>query len=286
MNLLATAVIDLTLELDAVATPLTLGGGFGLYLKQRHLEAQEDLKTLIPSDLWPPARATEDVDLLLSTEVVVDVNQMRAIRRALDRRGFTASVEFMQFEKQTPLGPVKIDLLTGPVPHERRSRLKIKPPRVRPRQDVQLHAYLTPEAIAAEQGAILLPLSGVTSEGREATVVVRIPGAFTLLLMKLHAFRDRVNDERKQLAQHHALDLYRIVAMLTADEFDRVQVLAAENRSGTVVQAARNIVDEFFRTERSLGVLRLLGYMKERPAPQAGLGTEEFVDALRDLLGG
>ncbi len=45
--------------------------------------------------------------------------------------------------------------------------------------------------------------------------------------MKLHAFRDRLDDPRKDLAQHHALALYRIVTMLTEDEFDGVHPIAA-----------------------------------------------------------
>jgi len=140
MDKLTTCLLDLASKLKGVVEPLTLGGGFGLYLKQRHLESQKDLRTLIPGELWPPARATEDIDLLLSTEVVVGVYEMRSMRQALDDLGFAPSVEFMQFEKQTPQGRVKVDLLTGPItPAERMAEARIKPPRVRPRQEVELH---------------------------------------------------------------------------------------------------------------------------------------------------
>ena len=60
MDLLTTALIDLATRLKGAVEPLTLGGGFGLYLKQRHLEPQEHLRTLISGELWPPARASGD----------------------------------------------------------------------------------------------------------------------------------------------------------------------------------------------------------------------------------
>ena len=44
----------------------------------------------------------------------------------------------------------------------------------------------------------------------------------TYILMKLFAFRGRKDDPAKGMAQHHALDLYRVVAMLTEDEMRAV----------------------------------------------------------------
>ena len=40
--------------------------------------------------------------------------------------------------------------------------------------------------------------------------------------MRLFAFRGRKGDPAKGMAQHHALDLYRVVAMLTEDEMRAV----------------------------------------------------------------
>src|SRR5690606_16842985 len=136
---------------------------------------------------------------LLSTEVVADLAQMQALRSALDELGYAPSVEFMQFQKQTPRGPVKVDLLTGPItPAERIDDLRVKLPRVRPLGSVELHAYLTPEAIAADEGALMLPVEGSGPSGE--SVEVRLPGPLTVILMKLHAFRDRLDDPRKDLA--------------------------------------------------------------------------------------
>ena len=92
MDILVTALLDLAHELPALPKPLLVGGGFGLYLKQRHLEETEGLDTLIAGERWPPARATEDVDLLLPTEVIISVAHMQAIRTALDTLGYRPDV--------------------------------------------------------------------------------------------------------------------------------------------------------------------------------------------------
>jgi hypothetical protein len=200
MEALTTAVLDLMHELPKLPDQLMVGGGFGLYLKQRHLEETGELDTLIPGEAWPPARATEDVDLLLPTEIIGEIDEMRAIRAALDRLGYVPEVEHFQFTKRVAPGRLKIDLLTCAPSSAEASKLHIKKPRVRPRGDVQLHAYLTPEAIELNHEPLGLTLTGVRSDGESASVTLRIPNAFTYLLMKLFAFPDRVNDSRKNLA--------------------------------------------------------------------------------------
>ena len=213
LEMLTTSLLDLVERLGDFGEPLTLGGGFGLYLKQVDLETRPGVETLIPVELWPPARATEDIDLILGTEIVISLPRMRTLRSTLDSLGFESVVDFMQFEKKTAQGTVKIDLLTGPIePDERLADVKVKGMRVRPKGSVRLHAYRTPEALLPSAGATIVTVHGVTSKGQPSRAQIRIPGSFTLLLMKLHAFRDRLEDARKQLAQHHALDIYRIDA--------------------------------------------------------------------------
>jgi len=183
MDPLVTALLDLAHELPEFPRPLLVGGGFGLYLKQRHLEDDRDERTLLPGELWPPARATEDVDLLLPTEVIVSVDHMRSIREALDRLGYEPEVNYFQFVKTTSSGPVKIDLLTCDIPEELSEHVKIKSMRVRPTGDVQLHAYLTREAIELWRSPSEFVLRGARSDGSADELRVFVPNAFTYLLM-------------------------------------------------------------------------------------------------------
>ena len=66
MDILATALLDLSAELPELPTPMLIGGGFGLYLKRRSLEKDEtSARTIFPGESWAPARTTQDIDLLL-----------------------------------------------------------------------------------------------------------------------------------------------------------------------------------------------------------------------------
>jgi hypothetical protein len=187
---LITTLIDLN---RAIARPnfrLILGGGFGLYLKQIHLQQKAELRTLFSGDLWPFARSTEDIDLFLPTEFLVSLAEMQGLRSALNRLGFmpVEEAKFLHFVKPWgTAGRLKIDMLTGPLDGSSIAKLKVNRPRVRPRGAVELHAYLTDEAIDFEKSLLALELDGIGSDNQAGTVTVHIPQPFTFLLMKLHA---------------------------------------------------------------------------------------------------
>ena len=284
MDALVTAVLDLSGELPEFPAPMLVGGGFGLYLKQRHMEERPQLETLIPGELWPPARATEDVDLLLPTEVIVSVKHMRSIRAALDRLDYEPDVQFFQFVKRTPSGLVKIDLLTCDVPAEHAGKVKLSPPRVRPVGDVQLHAYLTKEALALDLSPFELTLQGLRSDGSSDELVAHIPNPFTYLLMKLHAFRDRMNDERKNLASHHALDIYRIVSMLTREEYDLVKNLSTTYVRSEAVVTASSTVRDAFNDLDSIGLLRLRTGAMETGLQWSEVRPDDLVSVLDEFF--
>jgi hypothetical protein len=260
-----------------------LGGGYGLFLKQEHL-ASTGATTLIPSDRWPAARSTNDIDLLLRPEIVTRVEHMGSIRDALDRLGFQPieTAKFYQFVKE--LGgsrSVKIDLLAGPLgEHDDPKYGKIDSRRIKPQPGVGLHAHRTDEAIAYDIDPISVPFAGTRSDGQRATSEVSIPQAFSYAMMKLFAFRDRKDDAEKEFAQHHALDMYRIIAMLTETEDRTVRDLSARYRENPFVREAGAIVSSFFAGPDALGVLR----MREHPLSLEKLDVRQFVMVLREIF--
>jgi hypothetical protein len=283
-SILKTCLLDLLYELRDQDMPVILGGGYGLYLKQVFLQDTLTSRTLIPGELWPAPRATEDLDILLKTEVVVDAQRMRPIRAALDRLGYVAvqGAEYMQFAKPVGAGRVvKVDLLTGPLgPLQNDPRVRVDDRRVRPRESVQLHAHRTDEAVGFQEDTLAIPVLGVLTNGEDYEAAVHVPQAFTLLLMKLHAFRDRCTDGEKDMARHHALDLYRITAMMTEDEFGRTRQRVAEHQGEPVLVEAKRILLENFASSESLGSLRL----REHPLWGGDMALAEFLAALRDLF--
>jgi hypothetical protein len=106
----------------------------------------------------------------------------------------------------------KVDLLVGPL-GQFRERLRVKGVCARPTGTIKLHAHTVEEAIHIDESPVSVTISGTRSDGKPAEAQVHVPQAFTYLMMKLFAFRDRKEDEDKHLGRHHALDLYTIVAM-------------------------------------------------------------------------
>jgi len=294
-SILKTNLLDLLHELRDPPMPLLLCGGYGLYLKQVYLQETVSSKTVIDGELWPAPRATQDLDILLTVEVVASIHRMQSIKAALDRLGYTAipRAKYMQFAK--PLGDgrdVKVDILTGSR-EAYSSDLKVKEKvrlkkgderRVRPLGNVRLHARLTNEAVAFEENTMEIPVRGTRSNGQSYEGIVHIPQPFTLLLMKLHAFRDRYASENKDMGRHHALDLYRIVAMMTDDEFERTQQRVKQHQDEPAVIEACRIVAEHFESIESLGALRLQEHQLWVRNMETDTTMKTFLSAMEDLF--
>ncbi len=263
--------------------PLILGGGYGLYLKQRSL-SQNATVTRFTEDRLPDNRTTEDIDLFLRAEVVVDADRMKTVRDALDTLRFEPVLgsEYMQFAKAAaPAGEIKIDLLVGPLGELFDPKtVKRDDRRVRPKAFKQLHAHPLNEAVAIEEHLTPIEIKGSRSDGSSHTATIYVPQPFTYLLMKLLAFRDRVNDEGKSLARHHALDVYRIIGLVTEPEDPVVRTLAAAHRNDPKVIEARAVVADFFARPDLLGVLR----MREHPLFLPSMNIEDFIVDLTAIL--
>jgi len=104
--------------------------------------------------------------------------------------------------------------------------------------------------------------------------------AFSLLVMKLHACRDRLDDADRQLGRHHALDVYRVLAMLSEPEERLVRQLRHEHRADASVRRAAELAAELFADVTSRGALR----MREHALASANMQVERALELLGDLL--
>jgi hypothetical protein len=279
---LTTTLLDLAYALRG-SIPLIIGGGFGLYLKQEHLR-QSGERTLL--DQLPQPRATNDIDLFLRVDVLVSLATMQQVANSLNSLGFrpVENAKYFQWQRIFVIGgverEVKLDLLVGPLGENAGNLKTDKPPRVRPKGKLQLHAYHTVEALGIDQESKPMPISGLRAGGDDYGTEVFIPHAFTYLMMKLYAFDDRKEDETKDIGRHHAMDLYRIVAMMTEPEYQRTLELERAYAQDPRVGRARNIVATHFGTPTSLGVLRL----REHNLYRDGLQIAEFTSVLREVF--
>jgi hypothetical protein len=288
---LYSSLLDLLFELRNFPPPLTVGGGFGLYLKRKYLE-ESGGRTQIDPTLWPAIRSTNDLDVILRAEVLADVERVGVLRDVLERLQYipVEKAKYMQFFKTTDDGEqtreVKVDLLVGPLGSFKES-LKISKPRVRPKAEKKgrLHAYDTPEAVGVEENPLSIQVEGRRSMGEEYQGLVHLPQAFPYMLMKLFAFRDHQTEKdkankKKDLGRHHALDLYAIVAMMTEPEYEFAKTLRTKYADNDKVREAAEIIRQNFTEPESIGVLRL----REHDLYNAVMDLKTFLDVLQEIF--
>ncbi|HNR13253.1 MAG TPA: hypothetical protein PLG17_08115 [Thermodesulfobacteriota bacterium] len=280
---LQTSLLDLLYEIEGSDIKLIIGGGFGIYLKMEHVK-RLGIRTLLEE--WPEARSTNDIDLFLRAEVLIESARLKPLAEAIDRLGYRVvpGAEKYQFVKPGPrgdiAGSIKIDILTGPQTRFRATRAKVDARRVRPSPSVGIHAHPVDEAPTLEDGLLPVFLRGKLTSGNLFNAEVFIPHPYTYLMMKLFAFRDRLNDSTSEFGRYHALDLYSILATTSEEEWRHSLVLRDQYRSQPYVSEAGDLVFEYFSTPNRLGMVRLRESAYYRPELQ----LDEFVSALQELF--
>jgi len=259
LDVLKTALLDLTRAVGE-EIPLIIGGGFGLFLRQEHLHRTGE-RTMF--DYLPEPRSTNDIDVFITMEVLIRVESVRTLQREIERLDFSPvpGAEYFQWIRDDRAGrQVKIDLLCGPLGKNVDQLHTGSLPRVRPKapkRTLRFHARQTDEAIELDDRAGRMRIEGKCSDGQTRISTIRIPHPFTYLMMKLFAFDDRKDDKGKDAGRHHAMDLYRIVAMMTETEYDDAVLLGKTYHSDRRVRRARQIVSGHFGSPTDLGMLRL-----------------------------
>ncbi|MBN1488429.1 MAG: hypothetical protein JXA69_00805 [Phycisphaerae bacterium] len=281
LDVLKTSLLDLHKEVARHGIRLIVGGGYGLYLKQQLLQSQH-IETLLDVEIWPEARATNDLDVFLTAEVATDSTSMKVIRSALDKLGYLEieSAKFYQFVKPLRVGQqVKLDLLAGPLgQYEERAKVDVR--RVRPRRSVNLHARRVDEALCIEESCTEIEVDGCLSSGEAHEATVCVPQSFSYLLMKLWAFRDRKDDADKDMGRHHALDVLCIVAMMTRQEYEETHHLFSMYAEQEPARAARRTVRECFADDNAIGMIR----MREHQLFRRDIDIAAFLRNLHALL--
>ena len=113
---LQTALLDLLHEAQGTDVKLIIGGGYGIYLKTDHVR-QMEVRTLFKE--WPEPRSTNDLDLFLRPELLIESVKIKPLAEAITMLGYkvVTGAEKYQFVKPGPggaeAGSIKIDILTG-----------------------------------------------------------------------------------------------------------------------------------------------------------------------------
>ncbi len=177
-------------------------------------------------------------------------------------------------------GAIKVDILTGPRSHFEGTKVKADSRRAKPKSSVGIHAHPVDEALSLEEGLLSTILTGNLSTGDSWKTEVLLPHLYTFSLMKLFAFRDRLNDKNKEFGQYHALDLYTILATTTEQEWQLALKLREIHKEHPISLEAGRLVTEFFSDIEQLGMIRLQESTYFRPELQ----IEDFMSVLKELF--
>jgi hypothetical protein len=240
------------------SVPLIVGGGYGLVLREELLRATR-ARTRRP---YPAARSTDDIDLFLKLELLLDAMRAQQFRAALDTLGYqpVESAKYYQFVRGVRVGgrerALKIDLLARiPSSEDEKKGARADARRVRGRGFGLLHAHATPEAATIEEA--LTPLR-IAAGGENATVY--LPHPFSYLLLKLFALRDQLDAAGKGYGRHHAADVFSTVAMMTADDWRGAVELRRTWAGEPAVEEADHLAVTLFRDRASPGIQRLVDH--------------------------
>ena len=270
----------LSRRLASADVRLLLVGGYGILLKAEYVRGNQ-LDTVAPT-LFP--RATDDLDVLLTGQIVADVDSMEALRASLRELGYepvTGGVYYQWFRgleaEEGPGTRVRIDLL-GQIPEDR-SAVRLTERRMRPHDFQGLHAHPVVEAAFVHEKVTLHDVCPDPPAAR-----VAIPHPFSFLLLKLFAFDDRRNDPDVDRGRHHAFDLYRVVSMVTAEEWREVSELRSRHGDHAVVRRARRVVRMYFSDPEALGSLRLREHARRSAVDLSTYSVDEFLGDLQELM--
>ncbi len=280
---LKTALLDLLHEVRSTDIKIIVGGGYGIYLKAAHVR-QIDAQTFLQE--WPEPRSTNDLDLFLRPELLIESEKLKPLAEAIAKLGYQVvrGAENYQFVKPGPEGTeadsLKIDILTGPQNRFEGTPVKVDTRRAKPRPSVGIHAHPVDEALTLDKGLLPITLGGNLSSGDPWETEVFIPHPFTFLMMKLFAFRDRLEDANKEFGRYHALDLYMILATTTEQEWETGLEMRDQHDGEPVIEEARQLVSEYFSTLERVGMIRL----RESPYYRTQMQLDEFISALQELF--
>ncbi|MDP2863478.1 MAG: hypothetical protein Q8N95_11860 [Desulfobacterales bacterium] len=283
MPALQKELLDLLHELHGTDVKLIIGGGFGIYLKTDHVRRIE-VRTLLRQ--WPEPRSTNDLDLFLRPELLIEPAKLKPLAEAITRLGYKVvkGAEKYQFVKsgrgRDKAGSIKIDILTGPQNRFEGTSVRTDSRRARPNPSVGIHAHPVDEALTLEEGLLSVFLDQKPDMSEPTHGQVFLPQPYTFLMMKLFAFRDRIDDADKEFGRYHALDLYTILATTMESEWKQALLFRDRYRNKSHVIEAGRLVAKFFSALEKSGMIRLRESSYYRPELQ----LDEFMSAMHELF--
>jgi len=220
-------------------------GGLGVYLCFSKTEGN-------PQEL---IRATHDIDLMLTQRQILDQSQRLAIAEIITEKLdyiVVSDAKHFQFAKSDGQ---PLDILAPPIAGIETDGFRVKLVKSR------LHGHLTEEALFIEEGLRSIPLSKfLPSTEPGSDLEVDVPSPTNQLIMKLFAFNDRNEGDRRDMerAQAQAWDIYIVVMLADRNDYKEGRAFLDKHHDSEIVKTARSIVGNSFQAIGQEGWQRVL----------------------------
>ena len=166
--------------------------------------------------------------------------------------------------------------------------VSIKKPRIKPKKCVaDIHAYLTAESEGIELGKLAIDPERLDPSLKLKNKILFLPSAFNLLILKLHEFEDRKNEEASYFGRHHAWDIFATTVRMGEADWAAAKEHLGLHVVRPYMRKAVEIRKADFSRKTGLGLLRLReneAYKQERELYDKYL--ESFIEDLAALLPG
>lgn len=276
-------LIELARELGKFDIPLILGGGLSLYL--RTVLLKKKYSSRFPKRILQ--RSTKDIDIFLTSDLIADSTKVGHIRDSLNSLGYKPVTNYFQFSKSKTAADNKdilIDILSAPASDKDLDKVIAKGIRIKPEGIEKFHAYLVKEAKDINLG--LIPLNDFSNLIHNVSISnLFILSSFNYIILKLHAFRDRLNDESVDYGQHHAYDIFATVIDMDQTDWENAEHHLSANPTAEYIISSRNIIAKFFTAKDDLGIIRLReNKLYQREKYEYDNYIQYFISDLKDLF--
>lgn len=280
---LISPLVELAKELEKFDIPLILGGGLSLFLRTVLLNKKYSPR--FPKRILQ--RSTKDIDIFLTSDLIADSSKVGHIRDALDSLGYKPVTKYFQFSKVNTSSDSKdilIDILSAPASDNDLDKVKTKGIRIKPEGIEKFHAYLVNEAKDINLG--LIPLNDFSNLSHSASISnLFILSSFNYIILKLHAFRDRLNDESVDYGRHHVYDVFATVIDMDQTDWENAEHHLSTNSTTDYIQSSRDIITKFFSDKEDLGIIRLReNKLYQREKYEYDNYLQYFITDLKDLF--
>lgn len=279
LDTLIDALIELAKLLEGKGIPLIVGGGLSLYIRTIFLTKKRSPR--YPKKVLQ--RSTKDIDIFLTSDIIINPEKIMIIRDSLEVLGYKPKTRFFQFINEKENGKdVVIDILSAPPNPKDIEKTKISKPRIKPKGIERFHAYLVQEAIGLSIG--IINVREVTNEIKFSNIY--LPSSFIYIILKLHAFRDRISDDSKDNGRHHAYDIFATVTDMDQADWDNAKEHYNKEFNSDYVKTSQKIIKEYFSDVTQMGIIRLKeNELYDRNKDEFINYISDFIRDLKELLG-